>query len=172
MASERMPQDEHIALLQNGENGSQEFDEEYILSAGTSLLAVLCRFHLLTTYTLRSIQTTASSVVSTRRSLVGPHMGVGSRGRHRCHRRDRAALHVPHHEHRLRRPQHRRARLRQPVSRPRHPLQLGPDQVVQDRPHPEHPPCRRAGVPRPPEGARARRTARPVQQGLRDALPT
>ena len=98
-------------------------------------------------------------------------MGVGSRGRHRCHRRDRASLHVPHHEYRLRRPQHRRARLREPVPRPRHPLQLGPDQVVQDRPHPEHPPCRRAGVPRPSQGARARRTARPVQQGLRDALP-
>ena len=43
MPPEQMTQDEHIALLQNGENSSQEFDEEYILhSAGTSLLAVLC----------------------------------------------------------------------------------------------------------------------------------
>ena len=48
MASERMTQDEHIALLQNGENSSQEFDEEYILhSAGTSLLAVLCTLYVL-----------------------------------------------------------------------------------------------------------------------------
>ncbi|KAM5545841.1 hypothetical protein V8D89_000879 [Ganoderma adspersum] len=36
MPSEHMTQDEHIALLQNGENGSQEFDEEYILRSAAS----------------------------------------------------------------------------------------------------------------------------------------
>ncbi len=43
MSSERIPQHEHIALLLNGENGSQDFDEEYPLHlAGTYLHVVLC----------------------------------------------------------------------------------------------------------------------------------
>ena len=41
MSSQRIPQDENIALLQNGENGSQDFDEEYSFNrAGTNFSAL------------------------------------------------------------------------------------------------------------------------------------
>lgn len=46
----RNTQDEHIALLQNGENGSQDFDEEYLHHPGGIYYHTILRVILLIHY--------------------------------------------------------------------------------------------------------------------------